>query len=226
MSLDHFFRQLNYRPHNAALFEQALTHRSFSRDHNERLEFLGDAVLDLVIGEALYRQLPDKREGELSRFRADLVNGAYLAVKARQMGLHRLIRLGSGERKTGGADRDSILAGAFEAVFGALYLDAGYEQTRAAALAQFADDLAVIDQHGSRKDAKTRLQESLQAAKRDLPVYRLLKTSGQDHRQTFTVQCEIADLALITAESGSSKKMAEQNAAESMLALLQERNIR
>lgn len=223
MSLDHLYRVLNYQPISHSLFEQAVTHRSFSRDHNERLEFLGDAVLDLVIGEALYRQWPDCREGELSRYRADLVNGVHLAEKARALQLNQLIRLGTGERKTGGADRESIMAGAFESVFGALYLDAGYEVAKTVALRLFADELASIGQRASNKDAKTRLQEFLQASKRGLPVYSLVRTTGQDHQQTFTVQCEIASLSLKTIEDGSSKKIAEQHAAESMLKLLEQR---
>lgn len=223
MSLDHLYQQLNYHPNNHSLFEQAVTHRSFSRDHNERLEFLGDAVLDLVIGEALYHQWSDRREGELSRYRAELVNGSYLANKARHLKLNQVIRLGSGERKTGGAERESIMAGTFEAIFGAIYLDAGYEVAKNILLSLFAEDIQHIGQRANNKDAKTRLQEWVQANKKGLPVYTLLRTCGQDHQQIFTMQCEITGLALKTVQEGSSKKMAEQLAAENMLSLLEQR---
>ncbi len=224
-SLELLYQQLAYLPEQPELFEQALTHRSFSRDHNERLEYLGDAVLDLVIGEALYHHYPTHREGELSRFRAVLVNGQYLAEKAKQLQLNGFIRLGSGERKAGGSDRESILAGAFEALLGALYLDASYERTKAIILHLFAEDLLAIAKTAQRKDGKTQLQELLQSAKHDLPDYQLVKTSGQDHQQTFTIRCEVANLALSATATGSSKKIAEQNAAESMLRLLEQRKI-
>lgn len=224
-SLEIIYQQLAYQPKQTGLFEQALTHRSFSRDHNERLEYLGDAVLDLVIGEALYHYYPSHREGELSRFRAVLVNGQFLAEKARQLQLNQCLRLGSGERKAGGSERESILAGAFEALLGALYLDASYDKTKAIILDLFANDLLSIEKMAQRKDGKTQLQELLQSAKHDLPDYQLVKTSGQDHQQTFTIRCEIADLALSTTATGSSKKIAEQNAAENMLRLLEQRKI-
>ncbi len=224
-SLELLYQRLAYQPKQQDLFEQALTHRSFSRDHNERLEYLGDAVLDLVIGEALYHYYPSHREGELSRFRAVLVNGQYLAEKAKQLALNHYLRLGSGERKAGGSERESILAGAFEALLGALYLDASYEKTKTIILDLFADDLLAIEKMAQRKDGKTQLQELLQSAKHDLPDYQLVKTSGQDHQQTFTIRCDVASLALSATATGSSKKIAEQNAAENMLRLLEQRKI-
>lgn len=211
------FELLDYRPHDQRLFEQALTHRSFSRDHNERLEFLGDAVLDLLIGELLYRQLPDHREGELSRFRARLVSGEHLADMARGIGLGQYIRLGAGESKSGGADRDSILAGAFEALLGAVYLDGGLAEAGRIANRLFAERLADIEQIAQQKDAKTALQELLQARHLALPAYQLLRSTGSHHRQTFYVQCSIAGVSCTVEASGSSKKAAEQNAAAAML---------
>lgn len=224
MSIKNLFTALAYQAKQSALFEQALTHRSFSRDHNERLEYLGDAVLDLVIGEALYHQYADLREGELSRFRAVLVNGHYLAEKARQLQLNQLLRLGAGERKAGGANKESILADAFESVLGALYLDAGYEKTKTVILHLFAEDLQNIATIAQQKDSKTQLQEWLQANKQTLPNYQLLKAIGKDHKQTFTLSCEIDSLDLRVQASGQSKKIAEQNAAAAMLRLLEQRN--
>ena len=208
---------LAYQPRQQSLFQQALTHRSFSRDHNERLEFLGDAVLDLVIGELLYFQLPDKREGELSRFRAELVRGEHLAEMARHIGLGDYLRLGSGADKSGGKDRDSILAGALEALLGAVYLDGGFEAARDVIRQLFAEALQGIEETASCKDGKTALQEFLQARHRPLPEYTLLRTTGQHHRQTFHVQCAVAGEAHAVVATGQSKKTAEQNAASTML---------
>lgn len=211
------FDALAYRPQQLSLFEQAVTHRSFSRHHNERLEFLGDAVLDLVIGELLYRQFPARREGELSRFRAELVKGEHLAVMGRGIGLGQFLRLGTGEHKNGGNDRDSILAGALEALFGATYLDGGFEAAHDVISRLFTEALADIEQIAKRKDGKTALQEFLQSRQLPLPEYALIRTSGQHHRQTFHVECSVAGIPEPVVASGQSKKNAEQNAAEKML---------
>lgn len=221
---DSLFTLLQYQPDDTVLFQQALTHRSFSRDNNERLEFLGDALIDLIIGNALYHQFPEKQEGELSRFRAELVRGSTLADVAKEIGLDSLIRLGEGEKKNGGAQRESIMAGAFEALMGAIYLDSDFEQCQKTALVFFASRINNIHNDAEQKDAKTQLQEVLQARKMDLPVYTLLHTTGKQHQQTFHVQCDIATLHRTVKASGSSKKMAEQNAAAAMLNLISEEN--
>lgn len=225
MLIDDFFSYFAIQPKEKALYVQALTHRSFSKDNNERLEYLGDAVLDLVIGEALYQQYPQAREGELSRFRAELVNTQFFAEKSRQLQLSSLIRLGSGEKKAGGADKDSILADALEALFGAMYLDLGFMVTQQAILHLFTSDIHRIAQQAKLKDSKTELQEYLQAAKLSLPSYDLIRRDGKEHQQTFTIECQVASLQLRTSAQGTSKKNAEQQAAKAMLALLAQRKL-
>jgi ribonuclease III len=225
VALTSLFKQLAIQPQQLALFEQALTHKSFAREHNERLEYLGDAVLDLVIGEALYHQYPDLREGELSRYRAELVNGSFLADKARKLQLSQYLRLSTGERKAGGANKESILSDALESLFGAMYLDLGYPTTQQVALNLFAKDIAAIANRAQQKDAKTRLQEWAQAKRHSLPSYTLVKSTGKDHQQVFTVRCDIQTLSLFTEETGLSKKAAEQQAAESLLLQLEQRQL-
>lgn len=217
---DSIFSLLQYQPNDTAIFQQAFTHRSFSRDNNERLEFLGDALIDLIIGEALYHQFSEKPEGELSRFRAELVRGSTLAELAKEIGLNNLIRLGEGEKKNGGADRESILAGTFEALFGAIYLDSDLEQCQKIALVLFDSRIKDIERSAEQKDAKTHLQELLQSKRIDLPVYSLLKTSGKQHKQIFHVQCEVPVFEKAVEASGESKKMAEQKAAKAMLTII------
>lgn len=224
--LQGLFDRLNYQPEAPELFRQALTHRSYSRDHNERLEFLGDAILDLVIGDALFHQFPDKAEGDLSRYRAELVKGSHLAEMARMIELDRYICLGAGEKNNGGAKRDSILAGAFEAIFGAVYLDAGFDAAVTIAQSLFCQSLENIEKNAMQKDAKTALQEYLQAQKLPLPDYQVVSTSGKQHKQQFQVKCSIAGLLETVSAAGYSKKQAEQQAAEKMLQLIKEQVIK
>jgi len=217
-------RALGHRFRNAALLEQALTHRSFGSPHNERLEFLGDGVLGCVIAEELYARFPQRSEGELSRLRANLVREAALAGVARALGLSGFLRLGEGELASGGADRASILADALEALFGAVFLDGGYERARASVLEAYEGPLGRLDPGEPSKDPKTRLQELLQGRRQRLPQYRVVGTRGAAHRQTFEVECIVeaagAGEGRRATGSGSSRRIAEQQAAEHMLRLL------
>jgi ribonuclease-3 len=212
--------RIGHRFRNAALLEQALTHRSFGASHNERLEFLGDAVLDCVVAQELFERFPGLAEGELSRLRASLVHEAALAAVARELGLPEVLRLGEGEHLSGGAERASILADALEAVFGAVFLDAGYDAARAAVTHALRAPLAQLDARAPAKDAKTRLQETLQALHRELPEYRVLQVQGAAHRQVFEVECLARALGLRATGSGNSRRRAEQRAAENLLKLL------
>lgn len=210
--------------HRPELITQALTHRSAGAGNNERLEFLGDALLGLVIAEELLQRLPEATEGELSRHRAALVNQDALAALARGLSLGDYLRLGAGELRTGGHTRDSILADAFEALLGAVYLDQGFAVARDLVLRLYAETLAETTSRQVRKDAKTRLQEWLQARRRALPEYDVLGVSGEQHAQQFTVRCRLTDAEPDAAPSatgtGSSRRRAEQQAAETLLALL------
>lgn len=209
---------------STSFFIQALTHRSFSKDHNERLEFLGDAILDLIIGEALYHQLPGVDEGILSRYRAELVKGESLAKIARTIDLPKYLRLGAGEEKTGGRERSSNLAGAFEALIGAIYLDSNLDECQAAVLRLFAKVLEDIEVTANRKDAKTALQELLQAKKLNLPVYSLTQAQGQQHLPQFTVELSVDCCKERVSAVGASKKQAQQRAAEKMLSLIEKQS--
>lgn len=213
--------RIGYRFKSSALLEQALTHRSFGSPHNERLEFLGDGVLDCVVAEELYARFPDLPEGALSRLRANLVRQASLAGVARAIGLSEFMKLGEGELASGGAERPSILADAAEAVFGAVFLDGGYEAVREVIRRCFGDALQRLDAHAPAKDAKTRLQELLQGRRKKLPEYRVVATKGAAHKQTFEVECVVAELGLQSAGSGSSRREAEQKAAEALLRQLE-----
>ena len=204
--LGHLFR----RPD---LLRQALTHRSFGADHNERLEFIGDSVLNCSIALALYRRYPQIPEGELSRIRANLVNKDTLYRLARAIDLGSAIRLGEGELKSGGAGRPSILADALEAVFGAIFLDGGFDPADAAIGQVYAGEIASIDPSELAKDPKTRLQEWLQARKLPVPDYAVAAVRGEAHLQTFDVVCRIPALGIAAAGSGSSRRAAEQAAA-------------
>lgn len=209
--------RLGHRFRDPRLLEQALTHRSFGTPNNERLEFLGDGVLGCVIAEELYARFPGLAEGELSRLRASLVREAALAGVAREAGLASFLRLGEGEVSSGGADRSSILADALEAAFGAVFLDGGYEAARTSVRAVFGGRLADIDPEQPAKDAKTRLQELLQARRKRLPVYRVVATAGAAHKQVFEVECVAEDLDLRATGTGSSRRSAEQLAAAAVL---------
>ncbi|MGB5832498.1 MAG: ribonuclease III [Thiohalocapsa sp.] len=202
------------------LFEQALTHRSVGPVNNERLEFLGDAMLGLVIAEALWQRFPSADEGELSRRRASLVNRENLARVARGLRLGDYLKLGSGELRTGGYTRDSILADALEALIGAVYVDKGFSTARDMLLRLFAESLARVAEQQSLKDPKTQLQELLQSARRPLPEYEVVEISGQQHAQRFAVRCRLTDADRAAVGDGTSRRRAEQEAAEQMLALL------
>jgi ribonuclease-3 len=213
--------KLTYRFRDPALAQLALTHRSAGRPNNERLEFLGDALLGVVVAELLYEAHPNASEGELSRLRAQLVNGQALAQIARELELGDELKLGSGELKSGGYRRDSILADAFEAMVAAIYLDSDFAQCREAVRGLFAERIAAIPR--SSKDAKTRLQEWLQARGWPLPQYELTDSYGEDHAKTFDVSCTIAEPMTYSAEGrGGSRRAAEQDAAEAVLRQLQE----
>ena len=210
-----------YRFADAALFEQALTHRSAAARHNERLEFLGDALLNLVVAEALYAHWPQVDEGALTRARAELVRESSLAAVARGMDLGPRIVLGPGELKSGGHRRDSILADTLEALIAAVYLDSDFETCRRTVMPWFAAAIAALPApHKVGKDAKTRLQEWLQARQRPLPRYEPLEESGDDHAKRFLVRCALADSDLASEGEAGSRRAAEQVAAEAMLALL------
>ena len=212
---------LAYRFRDPSFAELALTHRSVGRPNNERLEFLGDALLGAVVAEMLFEAHPNASEGELSRLRAQLVNGQALAVIARELELGDRLKLGPGELKSGGFRRDSILADAFEAMIAAVYLDGGFEACREAVRELFGERIAALPR--SSKDAKTRLQEHLQAGGWPLPRYELIASHGDDHAKSFDVRCLIVEPLPLDAEaSGSSRRAAEQEAAESVLARLLE----
>ena len=185
--------------------------------HNERLEFLGDAVLGLVIAEALFKQFRTVPEGNLTRMRSTLVKGVTLAEVAMQLNLGPLIIFGSGEMKSGGYRRESILADAVEAVLGAVYCESGFDTTKAVILALFQSRIDVLDPNAHPKDSKTQLQEWLQARKKPLPLYEVVATEGKDHAQTFTVSCSIVNSDVETQGVASSRRKAEQNAAKQML---------
>jgi len=212
--------ELGYRFKDEALLARALTHRSAGGQHNERLEFLGDAALSLMVADALYERLPDAPEGHLSRLRASLVRRSSLAQIARALGFPQRLRLGPGELKSGGFRRDSILSNALEAVLGAIYLDGGLEALRPVALRLYGSRLDELPPHEDLKDPKTLLQERLQARGMPLPQYRLEAVEGEDHRQRFTICCEIEGMASGATGSGGSRRSAEQAAAARMLAQL------
>jgi ribonuclease-3 len=210
-------RQLGYQAADPGLFERACTHRSATRDHNERLEFLGDAVLNVIVSEQLYRRYPHCDEGMLSRLRAAVVSGESLARVAAGLGLGAALQLGPGEMQSGGHRRESILADAFEALCGALFLEAGLARAREVLLQALAPALAAASPDAVGKDAKTRLQEWLQGRGLPLPVYRVLKVEGDPHAQHFDVSCEVAQLEARGAGSGSNRRRAEQAAAQQVL---------
>ncbi len=214
--------RLDYTFQNPALLAQALTHRSFSSDHNERLEFLGDSVLNLAIANLLYQRLNTLPEGDLSRVRANLVKQDTLHHLAVELGLSGILRLGEGEMNSGGQKRPSILADALEAVLGAVYLDAGYVAADALVRRIFSAVEINPEMQAVGKDAKTELQEWLQARKFKLPIYRVVGTLGAAHRQTFDVECEIPELARCERGIGGSRRAGEQAAAAAMLQVIKE----
>jgi ribonuclease-3 len=215
--LDRLQRILGYTFSDPALLALALAHRSVGSSNNERLEFLGDSIVNHIIAEALYKQFPDAREGELSRMRASLVKGETLAEIARELELGQYLSLGSGEKKSGGHRRGSILADALEAVAGAILLDSNVDVCRSTLLPFFEDRLGQLNESSSHKDAKTRLQEFLQGRRRPLPEYELVHVSGDDHNQVFRIACKVQKPALTVEGTGGSRRKAEQAAAEAAL---------
>lgn len=212
--------QLGFPAHKAAQLRQALTHRSFSATHNERLEFLGDAVLNLCISDWLMQRLPKATEGELSRTRANLVCEESLHRIALQLQLPKLLLLGEGERKTGGGQRASILADAVEALIGVVYAEQGYAAAQQLVMRLFEKVDLSATAKAKAKDPKTSLQEWLQAKRMALPVYALETVRGAEHEQTFVVSCSVPALNLQAQGEGSSRKMAEREAAAALLNLL------
>ena len=218
MNADKFCELTGYQFRRQDLLEQALTHRSYSRSkNNERLEFLGDSILNLIISNHIYLRFTDADEGDLSRIRASLVKEESLAQIAMDIGLGDHVRLGGGELKSGGFRRASILSDALEALIAAIYLDSDYAQTEATVLRLYQAQLQSVDENANLRDPKTQLQEYLQARKMNLPRYQVEKTSGKSHNQVFTVSCNITDLELQSKGKGSSRKKAEQQAAKKIL---------
>jgi ribonuclease-3 len=201
------------------LLAQALTHRSYGANHNERLEFVGDAVLNCAVAGALFERFPAIPEGELSRVRASLVNRDTLARLARGLALGDAIRLGEGEQRSGGRRRPSILADVLEAVFGAVFVDGGFDAAREVIERVYAAEFASLDPAALGKDPKTRLQEWLQARKIAVPDYVVTATAGEAHAQTMTVECRIPALAVVTTGTGTNRRAAEQAAATDAYAL-------
>jgi ribonuclease-3 len=219
-SHNELFRRLGYAFADPALLERALTHRSYGGNHYERLEFLGDSVLSFAISAELYDRFPELTEGELTRLRASLVKQDTLAQVARRVEIGEALLLGGGELKSGGFERDSILADALEAVLGAVFLDGGIAAARATIARLFHALLAELDPRTISKDPKTSLQELLQKQALATPSYQLLETSGDAHNQTFVVECRVPELSLCTRGEGSTRRAAEQQAAQQALVQL------
>ena len=215
--------RLQHRFVRPGLLLQAVTHRSFSSEHNERLEFLGDAVLNLAVAAMLYEKLGALPEGDLSRVRANLVKQETLHQLALGLGLPQILRLGEGEARSGGHKRPSILADALEAIIGAVHLDAGYPAAEALVRRLFEDVQITPTMQAAAKDPKTELQEWLQGRKMKLPVYRVAGTLGAAHKQTFDVECEIPDLGISERGIGASRRAGEQAAAAAALLALKAR---
>jgi ribonuclease III len=209
--------RLGYEPRDLTLFRAALTHRSAPGANSERLEFLGDAVLNLLIAHRLYQAFPEATEGELSRLRARLVSREPLAEIAASLGVGETLQLGSGELRSGGFRRQSILADALEALCGAIFLDGGLKAVEPLITQLFAERIAALPSPEALKDPKTRLQEYLQSRSLTLPRYLILGIEGEDHVQTFKVSCEVPGLSLRVEGGGSSRRRAEQQAAQAML---------
>jgi ribonuclease-3 len=214
-------RLLGHRFASPEFARQALTHRSFGTPHNERLEFLGDSLLNCAVATLLYERFPRLPEGDLSRLRAALVNQASLSQVAQSVGLGERLRLGEGELKSGGFRRPSILADALEALLGAVFLDAGFDAVRKAVQHLLAERLERAEGTPVDKDPKTELQEHLQGRGLALPRYAVMKTEGEAHDQTFTVECRVDDLGLVATGQGASRRTAEQGAAQGVLVQLE-----
>ncbi|CDT32358.1 Ribonuclease 3 [Vibrio coralliirubri] len=215
--IDKLERKIGYQFNDADLIHLALTHRSAAGKHNERLEFLGDSILSFVIADDLYHRFPKVNEGDMSRMRATLVRGHTLAELGREFELGDYLKLGPGELKSGGFRRDSILADAVEAIIGAVYLDSDTETVRGIILSWYQSRLDAIQPGVSQKDPKTRLQEFLQGRRNPLPVYTVTNIKGEAHNQEFTVECEVAGVDRPVIGKGTSRRKAEQAAAETAL---------
>jgi ribonuclease-3 len=220
-ALDALQGRIGHRFSAPGLLGRALTHRSFGADHNERLEFLGDAVLSLAVSQLLYERFAGSDEGDLTRVRAHLVREETLHRMALQLGLPEVVRLSEGEARGGGAQRASILADALEAIIGAAFLDGGFDAARGVVQRLFGEVIATTEVGNWAKDAKTELQEWLQARRLPVPAYRITATRGQAHAMTFEVECAVASLGLTETGEGRSRRIAEQEAARRMLDLLQ-----
>jgi ribonuclease-3 len=218
--LDALQHRLGYRFAQPSLLIRALTHRSFGADHNERLEFLGDAVLQTAVSALLYERFAGSDEGDLTRVRAHLVREDSLHRAALALGLPDVMRLSEGEARGGGANRPSILADALEALIGAVFIDGGFEHAQAMVRVVFGEVIATTELDRWSKDAKTELQEWLQARKLPVPSYTIIATRGQAHAQTFEVECAVPPLGLAEQGEGRSRRAAEQEAARRMLATL------
>ncbi len=218
--LDALQQRLGYRFLQPGLLNRALTHRSAGVDHNERLEFLGDAVLQTAVSALLYERFAGSDEGDLTRVRAHLVREDSLHRLALALGLPEVVRLSDGEARGGGAQRPSILADALEALIGAAFLDGGFTPAKAVVVQLFGETIATTEVDSWSKDAKTELQEWLQARKLPVPAYRIVATHGQAHAQTFDVECRVAPLDLTEHGAGKSRRVAEQEAARRMLIML------
>jgi len=213
-------QRIGYVFQDESLIQLALTHRSKGNTNNERLEFLGDSIVNFTIAEALYRKFPQAKEGKLSRLRADMVRGTTLAEIARDFDLGEFLLLGSGELKSGGYNRESILADVVEAIIGAIYLDTGMDAVQERILSWYKSRLDNLSEDTVVKDAKTRLQEYLQKSQNRLPKYDVVEISGQAHDQKFKVSCRVEKLPEVTIGIGSSRRFAEQSAAEKALKAL------
>lgn len=221
VQLSSLIKKLGHNFNDSSLVELALSHRSVGKKNNERLEFLGDSILGVVVSERLYMKFPQSSEGDLSRMRAQLVKGKTLAEIAREFELGDHLILGPGEMKSGGFRRDSILADTVEALIGAMYLDAGIEVCRQNILAWYASRIEALSPQANIKDAKTLLQEWMQARKKALPIYQLLETKGAEHEQTFIVGCELKGFEKRFQGEAKNRRAAEQAAAQAAFDYLQ-----
>lgn len=218
--LESFCNRLGYEFSRPELLQEALTHRSHSAQHNERLEFLGDSVLNCAIAGLFFKRFPQLPEGRLSRFRASMVNQRALSELALSLGMDQLIWLGEGEHKSGGEKRPSILADALEAVFGAIYIDSDFSRAEQVISELYKPMLETIDLETQAKDPKTLLQEFLQSQRLELPEYTVVKTVGKAHQQKFKVECVISEFNIRTQGEGTSRRRAEQAAAQSAYELV------
>ena len=220
MSLDSLCQQIGHQFLQPQLLQKALTHRSYSSTHYERLEFLGDSVLNCVIAKYLYERFPELPEGDLSRLRSNLVNQKTLFALAQELNIGDLLLMGEGERKSAGFRRPSILADAMEALFGGVFLDAGFAAAEQAVLRLYIPFINQTDVQSLGKDAKTLLQEYLQARKLGLPKYSVVATHGEAHAQLFVIECQILQLKIASRGEGSSRRIAEQAAAEAAYTMI------